>query len=363
MFLIERAAYNNHYYLIILLAFLLAVTDANADAAFDAARMSPEKRGWVPAWQIYLFRAQIVIVYFFGGVAKLSPDWLQRQPLTHWLQERAGGLAIGPILKLDIMPYLFSYGGLGFDLAIGPLLLWKRTRPLAIVLLVGFHCTNAYLFSIGVFPWLGIGATLLFLEGATVRRFLHRLGYTGNNADMPCVDEPVRWRARAAVAFCACYLALQIAIPIRHWCYPGEVNWTEEGHDFSWHMKLRDKDGQIRFTVVDEATGRREVLDGTRLAEELNAAQLRGVSCKPMMTAQYARHLRGIYVEKGFTNPAVYVDALVSLNGRPYQPIVDPAVDLSTAVTPWFRPADWIVPLDPDARPGVYPPPPWPEGD
>ena len=25
---------------------------------------------------------------------------------------------------------------------------------------------------------------------------------------------------------------------------PGKVHWTEEGHNFSWHMKLRDKDSE-----------------------------------------------------------------------------------------------------------------------
>ena len=38
---------------------------------------------------------------------------------------------------------------------------------------------------------------------------------------------------------------------MRHWLYPGQVNWTEEGHNFSWHMKLRIKTGQTVFVVVD----------------------------------------------------------------------------------------------------------------
>ena len=60
------------------------------------------------------------------------------------------------------MVYLISYGGLLFDLLIVPLLLWRRTRPLAFLVALAFHLTNWYLFNIGIFPWLMIAATLLF---------------------------------------------------------------------------------------------------------------------------------------------------------------------------------------------------------
>ena len=356
VFLIERAAYNNHYYLIILLAFLFVIVDAHVDASLDASRRSPEKRGWVPAWQIYIFRAQIVLVYFFGGVAKLSPDWLQRQPITHWVGQRAEVLALGPLLEPAFVPYLLAYGGLAFDLSVGFLLLWRKTRVYAIVLVLLFHLTNSYLFSIGIFPWLGIGATVLFLEGTSVRRALRCLGYASASVEIPA--NPPRPSAKAPLVFCAVYLLVQCIVPLRHWCYPGEVNWTEEGHDFSWHMKLRDKEGAIRFTIVDRAAGVRTTLDEARLAEMLTVTQIRDMSCKPEFAAQFARHLRDEFAERGYRDPAVFVKMLVSLNGRPYQPIVDPAVDLaSVSDVPWCA-ASWIVPLDPAAPLGLYPPPP-----
>ena len=31
--------------------------------------------------------------------------------------------------------------------------------------------------------------------------------------------------------------------------YPGDVAWTEEGHRFAWHMRLKDKVGAARFLV------------------------------------------------------------------------------------------------------------------
>ena len=60
----------------------------------------------------------------------------------------------------------------------------------------------------------------------------------------------------------------------------------------------------------------------------------------------------------GHRDVEVHVEALASLNGRAFQPIIDPRVDLSWADTNPFHPADWIVALNPDLPAGVYPDPP-----
>src|ERR1700752_500184 len=59
--LIDATYYLNHYYLISLLSFLMIFLP-----------MTAEK---VPSWTLHLLRAQIGLVYFFAGVAKLSSDW------------------------------------------------------------------------------------------------------------------------------------------------------------------------------------------------------------------------------------------------------------------------------------------------
>ena len=45
----------------------------------------------------------------------------------------------------------------------------------------------------------------------------------------------------------------QLLLPLRHGSVPGNVNWTEEGHLYAWHMKLRSKSGRARFIVTDNA--------------------------------------------------------------------------------------------------------------
>ena len=46
----------------------------------------------------------------------------------------------------------------------------------------------------------------------------------------------------ALVAVLGLFVASNVLVPLRHFAYPGEVHWTEEGHRFAWHMKLRDKE-------------------------------------------------------------------------------------------------------------------------
>jgi hypothetical protein len=123
-------------------------------------------------------------------------------------------------------------------------------------------------------------------------------------------------------------------------------------------MKLRDKEGVARFRILDRGTGTSTVLEEAELANELTLKQIRDVSCKPELMAHYARHLREVYTAKGYRDPAVFAETLVSLNGRPYLPLVNPHVDLAAVEhSPW-RAAAWIVPLDPAAEPGAYPPAP-----
>ena len=72
----------------------------------------------------------------------------------------------GAFFRQEAAIMCYSYGGLLFDLAVVPLLLWQRTRLATFVVAVIFHLCNALLFqfSIGIFPWVMIAATLMFFD-------------------------------------------------------------------------------------------------------------------------------------------------------------------------------------------------------
>ena len=164
MFLLEKARYLNHFYLICLVSFLLIFLPTQRAFSLDAWRRSGIRSDTAPAWSLWLLRAQIGIVYFYGGLAKLNSDWLSTGTIQELLASRTDFPIIGPYFTQGWMVSLFSYGGLLLDLLVVPLLLWRKTRLLAFVAATTFHVTNARLFDIVIFPWFMIAATMLFFR-------------------------------------------------------------------------------------------------------------------------------------------------------------------------------------------------------
>lgn len=342
VFLLDKTQHNNHYYLIILISLLLIFVDAHKVASLDRWR-----KGWgqepdsesVPFWNIFILRAQLVIVYFYAGVAKLNVDWLAGEPMRSWLQNRAHYPVVGSFFMTEAAPYFFAYGGMLFDLSIGFLLLWRRTRWVVIGPLLFFHLMNKWLFNIGIFPYLMIAATIIFLESNWLRRVLRRavpeiprLWPSGQNFNRPWI-----------VAFVSIYLILQILIPLRHWLYPGDVSWTEEGHRFSWHMKLRSKSAAVIFYVTDPATNQTWEIDFSHV---LNDRQYDKMTSRPDMILQFAHAMRDQFEATGQVKaPIIRAEAWASLNGRPTQQLIDPTVDLAQEPATLFGHYTWIIPL------------------
>ena len=85
-------------------------------------------RGWV-----WLLRFQVGVVYAFAGLAKLQADWLVRAlPLRLWLPARADLPLVGRLLGVAATAHVLAIAGAAFDCSIVPLLLWRRTRPVAV---------------------------------------------------------------------------------------------------------------------------------------------------------------------------------------------------------------------------------------
>lgn len=349
VFLLEKAHYLNHFYLVLLLSFLSTVVAGHASLSADG--WGRERRIWglVPAWQLYLIRFQILVVYFYGGVAKLNGDWLRGEPLHHWLANRGDLPWVGELLTRGWAPYFFSWGGLVFDLGIGFLLLAKATRPLAILGVVAFNLSNHFLFNIGIFPWVMIAAVVLFLEPETPRRALQAALPLLRRDVVPPAPRRERWPWRPVVV--GSYVAFQLLFPLRHWLYPGNVSWTEEGHNFSWHMKLRDKDAMFFYQVEDGESGERFPVPVSR---RLSHRQIAKMASRPQMILQYAHFLRDELKARGVDEPIVRAHVIASLNGRPYRYLIDPETNLAQAEYSLFRSASWIRPLDGDEEPGHY---------
>lgn len=350
VFLQDQAYYLNHFYLVCLISFLMVVVPAHRAWSVDAWLRPRLRSQTVPAWSLWLLRAQIGIVYFYGGLAKLGPDWLQGEPVRRWLADRAPGFPrIGHYFYEEWFVYGFAYGGLLFDLLVVPLLMWKPTRWLGYLWALSFHLINASLFNIGIFPWFMLCATLIYLPPDFPKRvwsFLRRETWqpqTASSSPAGLASATGSWTLgqRVLVAFLGLYLLAQCLIPFRHLLYPGDVNWTEEGHRFSWRMKLRGKDGEVTFKLVQTETGKSWEFDPEG---NLTGKQVDEMAGRPDMILQFAHHLAWAMEEKGYGEVAVYAHAMVSLNGREPELLIDPTVDLSK-VKRSLAHSKWILPL------------------
>jgi vitamin K-dependent gamma-carboxylase len=347
VFLLDQARYLNHFYLLVLLAGLLAVLPADRGYALDARGRPALRVPLVPAWAVWALRAQVGLVYAFAAVAKMNPDWLAGEPIGTWVADGFEGTALAPLARQPWTGRAFAWGGLATDALAVPLLLWGRTRVGMTVVLVAFHLMNAWTFTIGVFPWLMILALGIFYPPDWPARLAERA--RGRRALVaaapgPGMRRPPRWVPLALGA----YFVVQLALPLRHWFYPGDVAWTEEGHLYSWRMKLRDKEAtRAEFHVVAPERG---ASWSVRPADVLTNWQAYKMTTRPDMILQFAHHLAAEARALGHGAVRVYAEVEVSLNGRPPQPLVDPAVDLAAEPRSW-RPKRWVLPLGPPRDP------------
>lgn len=326
--LIDKTNYLNHYYLVSVLAALMAFLPLGAAGSLDARRDPARAAGTVPAWTVWALRVQLGLVYFYGGVAKLNADWLfAAQPLRIWLAASGDVPLVGPLLERPWAAYACSWAGAAFDLGIVPLLLWRRTRPVAYGLVVVFHVLTSQLFPIGIFPWLMITLTPIFFAPDWPRRLAARLGLGG--AERVASPRPLAMRHETLVmAVVALHLALQAVIPLRAVVDGDDVAWDEQGFRFAWRVMAMEKVGMATFRLREPATGEAWIAEPRT---ELTPLQNRMMATQPDMIADYARHLAAEARRAGHGDVEVRADVYVSLNGRPSRRFIDPGADLAHA--------------------------------
>jgi vitamin K-dependent gamma-carboxylase-like protein len=148
--------------------------------------------------------------------------------------------------------------------------------------------------------------------------------------------------SRWILGFVIAYTSLQILIPLRHLLYKRDLQWTHEGIDFSWRMMgdHHETDGSI--TIEDPQTKDVYLHSPDTL---LSRKQLVMVN-NPYMLVQYIRFLKGYLKQNaGIKKPIIRADIQVSVNGRPFQHMYDPASNLSEVTYSPFKDLKWLIPL------------------
>lgn len=339
-YLMQKSAYNNHYYLLTLLSLIMIFQPAHRYASVEVKLRPAIQKNAMPRWCALVLIFQMFIVYTYGSIAKLYPDWMDGTVARLLMYGKKDLFLIGNLLQQTWAHYTIAYVGLIFDALVIPLLLWKKTRKYAFFASIFFHLFNSLVFQIGIFPYLSLAFTLFFYPTKTIHRiFLKRKPYYDKQ------EVIVPGYHKIIVAILAIYFTIQIGLPLRHWFFKDDVLWTEEGHRLSWRMMLRTKNGHTTFRVVDADTNMEIPV---RMDQLLTSKQLRAVGSKPDMIWQFAQRLKKIYAEKGMA-VKVYANTNVRVNGKEPLPLIDPTVDLGSVKWHALKHSDWLLPSRPNA--------------
>lgn len=376
--LLEKTRYNNHYYFELLLGMLFGLTNADASLSLGPLLCKPNATrppgtGCVPAWQLWAFRAQVVLCYFYAGLAKINTDWLDRgEPMATWMGSKpwlpSNSLcqALAAVFGYDdpdaLIGMFYSFGGLAFDLLAGFALLGccggtadraacrclggSCGRPVSVLmagLMLAFHLTNAAAFNVGAFPWLMLAANVLFLLPAAKQP--------------PAVLAPQGRGYWLRAAGAAVLTLATVVVPLRGYAcqlWPagstGGTSWTGIGYHFSWRMMLHDERVLLRVMATGGGGGGEMLvapLYRLRLTERQVSRGLIDPDCVRQLAAHVQRRL-------GPDTP-LRLDGWRSVNFQPYQRWTDSAIELwpaelaAAAAEPgllwwlWPAPPRWLV--------------------
>lgn len=349
--LMDKTTYLNHYYFISLMSFLMIFLPANAHFSIDNF-FRKKSYASVPNWTIDSIKLLLGIVYFYAGLAKINSDWLfKAMPLKIWLPSKYDIPIIGDtLMHQNWFHYAMSWSGMLYDLAIPFLLLFKRTRLFAFVLVLIFHVFTRVLFPIGMFPFIMIVSTLIFFEAGFHEKIINTIKKVFKivvSKSSITLKENYSYRFQKPVTvFLGVFFVIQLLVPFRYMVYPNELFWTEEGFRFSWRVMLIEKMGISTFKIVNAES---EAFFYVNNKDFLTDFQEKQMSFQPDFILEYAHYLGDHFTSQGHKNVQVFVESYVALNGRLSQPYIDAEVDLYQEKES-LKPKHWILPFNDEIK-------------
>lgn len=340
--LLDKTYYLNHYYLVSILTFWLAVVPAHRLYSLDTLifpGIKSERCAW---WHILIFKVQLSVVYFFAGLAKVNPDWLfHAQPMATWLPGKYELPFLGKWVHLKATAFLFSWAGCIYDLFIWGFLWIRKTRGIAYLFVLIFHILTGILFPrIGMFPYIMITSTIIFFSADWHQRVLSYLPFSDSFNKNEALLEVSQGRKKATAIALGTYLLLQLILPLRYLQFPGNLFWHEQGYRFSWRVMLMEKNGSTSIIVRDPIEGTQKEVDQSTFLTPFQKQQMKS---QPDMILQFARFIGDhFFQEKGY-KPEVYVKSRLSLNGRRGQAFTDEKMDIYSMNNPMGK--GWILPF------------------
>ena len=332
VYFMQKTSYNNHYYLLLIISFYMIFLPANQYASLDVKQQRIHKQNTMPYWISLLFIVQVTIVYFYAAIAKFYPDWLDG---TFTKLLLSGTTSNEFLLKIFLNKYFYlfiAYAGILFDLLIVPLLLFKKTRTIALAASLSFHLFNAIFLQIGIFPFFALSFSLFFYPPEKIRKLFFK--------NKLSIEEPIAYnysRKRIFLYFLIPFLFIQFILPLRHHLIEGDVLWTEEGHRLSWRMMLRKRDGFINFKIKNNDTGEITSYDNHK---NLSPKQANTLATKPDFIWQYCQRIKQEYSGK---NISIFIDCKNNINNGEFKTLIDPKQDFAKTKWNYFWHNEWVL--------------------
>ena len=343
--LMDKTTYLNHYYFISILSFLMIFLPADKFFSVDNLKRK-NYFAKIPKWTIDCIKILISIVYIYAGLAKINSDWLLKaMPLKIWLPSKYDIPLIGDyLLQQEWVHYLMSWSGMIYDLSIPFLLLYKKTRVFAFILVIIFHLFTAVLFPIGMFPYIMIVASLIFFDSKFHNKIIHLIQLTLSPLKKYNIEKVEKFKyfnSKLITSIVMIFLIIQIIFPFRFVLYPGNLFWNEEGYRFSWRVMLMEKMGYTTFKIVDGVSNKYFYVDNK---DFLTPFQEKQMSFQPDFIIEYAHFLGHHFTLQGHKNIEVYADSFVALNGRRSKRFIDPNINLMKEKRS-LKHYSWIIPF------------------
>ena len=335
-YLMQKTAYNNHYYLLILISLIMCFFPAEKSRSIDVKLNPKIESNAMYAYIKWIVVLQLFIVYTYASIAKIYGDWLDFSTIAVLMHSKRNYWLVGDILQEPWIHTVIGSVGILFDLLIVPALLWKPTRKAAFFLSLFFHLFNSIIFQIGIFPYLSIAFSVFFFEPETIRKifFKSKIPFTTSKVIIPNYKNIL-------LIVAAVYFLTQLLLPVRHYTFEDDVLWTEEGHRMSWRMMLRSRQGKGRYKVVDKNTEEVFIINPK---DYVSRSQERKIFAYPDFAWQFAQYLKKEFKEENRDVSVYLKNSKISINRKPYEPFIDSKTDL--AAETWYRTKhhSWILP-------------------
>jgi vitamin K-dependent gamma-carboxylase len=342
-YFIQKTQYNNHYYLILLIAWIMCLIPAHNYYSLDVKQKRVEEQQSVSNWVILIFIIQVGIVYFFATVAKIYPDWLNGKFISimmngsaSWFEKHLNFQPIIHVFRNHYFHLFLAYSGIVFDALILPAMMWRKTRKWAFVLAIFFHLFNSATLHIGIFPYFALSLCLFCFDRVAIQKRFFKKKPFFKDLQVQSFD----FKQKIIASVFIVYIAIQCFLPLRHWLIPGDVLWTEEGHRLSWRMMLRSRTGKTDFYVKHIETN---FIEKINFHDYLTSEQISDFQSKPDMIWQFAQHLKKQYQKNGVYDLEIYVESQVSINGGEMRPYIDSEVDLANVKWNYFGHQAWLL--------------------